>query len=458
MALFDALISDVASKFNLGNKAGPLLAEALRFMTDSNTGGLAGFIDRFRKAGLGDLVTSWIGGGGAGRALTSPQLESAVGADWLGRVASRLGLGNSVVTSALAYAVPKLIGLLTPDGKIPTGIPAAVTSFLTSPQATVPVAPAAAVPPARAVEEPARGGLSKWLWLIPLALLALLGWWLTRPAPQPVATTPPPVATQPVAAVNPTLAISNSGGKIQYSGTVRDEPTRASILDALKGVFGEGNINGAINLNPNAAAAGWLANLKAAFENFKIPGLDVLFDGNKINVGGWLSDADRAALLDKLKGIFGTGYTFGFLGDKATDVFKAASDRTLAALNALKPGFTRSDLVAALNLSIINFDTNSANIAADSKPILDAAARALKMAPSGTVIEISGHTDSTGDAAANQTLSQASADSVKAYLVQAGVPQGALVAKGYGASRPVASNDTAEGRFQNRRIEFAVAK
>jgi outer membrane protein OmpA-like peptidoglycan-associated protein len=72
------------------------------------------------------------------------------------------------------------------------------------------------------------------------------------------------------------------------------------------------------------------------------------------------------------------------------------------------------------------------------------------------VIEIAGHTDNTGDAAANMTLSQQRADAVRNALIQDGVAPALLTAKGYGDTRPIASNDTPDGRLQNRRTEFSV--
>jgi len=69
---------------------------------------------------------------------------------------------------------------------------------------------------------------------------------------------------------------------------------------------------------------------------------------------------------------------------------------------------------------------------------------------------INGHTDNTGDSAANMALSQQRADTVRNYLIQQGVPSSMLVAKGYGDTRPITSNDTDEGKFRNRRIEFSL--
>ena len=66
------------------------------------------------------------------------------------------------------------------------------------------------------------------------------------------------------------------------------------------------------------------------------------------------------------------------------------------------------------------------------------------------------HTDNTGDAGRQLALSQQRADGVRMYLIQRGVPAAMLVAKGYGDARPIASNDTEEGRFRNHRIEFTA--
>lgn len=135
---------------------------------------------------------------------------------------------------------------------------------------------------------------------------------------------------------------------------------------------------------------------------------------------------------------------------------RLATQRASAALSALRPGFTAQELVSALNLEVINFPTGSAEIPNDSYDFLNKAAVAFKAAPAGTIVDVGGHTDNTGDAAANRTLSQQRADAVRAYLVQQGVSPGMLTATGYGDTKPVAGNDTDAGRFRNRRIEFTV--
>ena len=128
------------------------------------------------------------------------------------------------------------------------------------------------------------------------------------------------------------------------------------------------------------------------------------------------------------------------------------------ALGKLGDPMNLNDLLKALNLSIINFAKNSADISDDQKDFLKIAARYLKKVPANVVIEIGGHTDNVGEDAANQTLSEKRANSVKDALVKEEVNESSLAAKGYGEKKPVADNDTETGRFYNRRIEYSIAK
>lgn len=106
----------------------------------------------------------------------------------------------------------------------------------------------------------------------------------------------------------------------------------------------------------------------------------------------------------------------------------------------------------------ILFETGKATVDARSTDLLDAVGDILKASPNITKLTIEGHTDATGDAAFNKSLSQDRADAVKAYLAARGIDAGRLEAVGYGAEKPVASNDTDEGRAKNRRVEFRVTR
>ena len=374
MALFDALIDDIASRFGLGANAAPLVREILGLVVNRPQG-LSGFIDRLKSAGLGSEVASWLGNGDAA-ALPTQLVESLLGSTLLSGLAGKLGLSSSIVAPALAYIVPKLIGLLTPGGVVPAALPAAVASFLSAaPEATEtvaateapiateepappaptekpaePPAPAAReqVPPPRhdaPQEEEQKTKVAAWLWpaLLAIAILAIGAWLL------------------------------NPGGSRKEVAT--SAPAPATIVPAPTPP--------ARSANPNAQVA--------------------------------------------------------------------------AALSSLKPGFSANDLLAVLNLSVINFPTAGFELPASEVSLLQQAAALIKQLPPGSVVEIAGYTDNTGDPAFNVTLSQNRADAIRNALVGAGVDGSALVAKGYGEANPVASNDTEEGRASNRRIEYHVA-
>jgi outer membrane protein OmpA-like peptidoglycan-associated protein len=112
-----------------------------------------------------------------------------------------------------------------------------------------------------------------------------------------------------------------------------------------------------------------------------------------------------------------------------------------------------SDTTTAVVLRGVTFAKNRAVLTGESFAVLDEVAAALLRAPA-LRIEIGGHTDSAGSAVANRRLSLARAEVVRFYLARRGVLPDRLVAKGYGAERPVAPNSTAQGRARNRRTEL----
>lgn len=103
----------------------------------------------------------------------------------------------------------------------------------------------------------------------------------------------------------------------------------------------------------------------------------------------------------------------------------------------------------------IRFESGKADIVADSAGLLDRLIETALRCPTAN-IEISGHTDTDGDEAANQALSEKRAQAVADYLVKAGLPADRFSAVGYGATQPIAGNDTDQGKAQNRRIDFVV--
>ena len=105
----------------------------------------------------------------------------------------------------------------------------------------------------------------------------------------------------------------------------------------------------------------------------------------------------------------------------------------------------------------ISFATNKSDIQPRLRPILDQFAQGMNQQP-GLEIFIVGHADSTGSDAVNDPLSLARANSVRDYLVQRGVPYNTIRTEGRGSRQPIASNATAAGRAQNRRVEIFLAE
>lgn len=102
-----------------------------------------------------------------------------------------------------------------------------------------------------------------------------------------------------------------------------------------------------------------------------------------------------------------------------------------------------------------NFETGKANLEESSYAVLDELVAYL-VRKDDERIEVGGHTDNVGTAAKNLILSQDRANTVRAYLLTKGIDPSRVTAKGYGMTKPVAPNTTAEGRAQNRRTEVTV--
>jgi len=121
----------------------------------------------------------------------------------------------------------------------------------------------------------------------------------------------------------------------------------------------------------------------------------------------------------------------------------------------IKMNSLASSVSKTMALQNIFFETGSYSILSSSEPELNSLARTLQT-NAGMKIEIRGHTDNVGDAMSNQLLSENRAKAVFTYLTGKGIPANRITYKGFGEKQPVASNDTEEGRKQNRRTEFVI--
>ena len=101
----------------------------------------------------------------------------------------------------------------------------------------------------------------------------------------------------------------------------------------------------------------------------------------------------------------------------------------------------------------INFDSGKATIKPDSKSVIDEVVKALQSKPD-LKVKVEGHTDNVGNEAANQQLSDDRAKAVMEAVAAAGIDPARMTSEGFGMSKPIADNNTEEGRAQNRRVEL----
>ena len=142
-----------------------------------------------------------------------------------------------------------------------------------------------------------------------------------------------------------------------------------------------------------------------------------------------------------------------FKKGEETRAQKCAED----ALGRLKEPFTADDLAKILSMYIINFASGKFDIPEKNMQFLEKASGYMKKLPATSVIEVGGHTDNRGTDENNQKLSNNRAKAVREALVtKFGVTASMLTEKGYGEAKPKATNDTDDGQFQNRRIEYTV--
>lgn len=166
--------------------------------------------------------------------------------------------------------------------------------------------------------------------------------------------------------------------------------------------------------------------------------------GNNLGKGG------KGAMGAVLGGVIG-GVAGGVIGNKM-DKQAREIDNALPGADVVRVG---EGIKLVLNENAVRFDTNKSTLTATAKTNLDKLIPVFKEY-ADTNIMIYGYTDSTGSAEYNLKLSQERATSVKNYLVSKGLASTRFSTSGMGIADPIATNDTPEGRSQNRRVEFAI--
>ncbi len=253
------------------------------------------------------------------------------------------------------------------------------------------------------------------------------------------------INNQLVVLVAGALGFQTHYGDVTISGVVPTAEAQTAIIDIAVALWGADNVADAIEVDPGRTIGGWsddgFALFLAALHHSRRD-LDIELTGGQAIVGGTV-----------LSGL-AKGRVLG--GAAATLLEFEIVDR----LSVREPTDPREVLQATLDALLdgktVEFATDSADLTAQGRKVRAGVIGILKRHPGR--VEISGHTDSTGDAAHNLDLSGRRAKAVEQYLYARGIDPGRLVSIGYGPTRPIASNASAEGQQTNRRTEFHALK
>ncbi len=403
--MFDALIREAATRFGLGDKAPMLVQMLLAYMTNKDTGGLAGFIDKFKGAGLGAMASSWLGGNSSAQSVTPSQIEQVLGGSGglLGMLTSKLGITGPTATSALSFLLPAVMGKLTPGGSIPTSIPHDVLGFIGSAKnmlaggvASAAGAASAGAHAAGDVAKSAGGGLMKWLpWIVAAAAALFLLNYCSKPAVD---------ATKKAVEITKDAAVATGTAATAAAG---------SVVDSTKTAVGAA-------ADATIAVAGTAATAATAAAGAAV-------DSTKAAVG---------AATDATKTVAGV----------AADAAKAVADAIPTGSGAL------SKLINGVPSLNIYFDSGKTDLPADMAAKSADVVKYLKDNAAAKAM-LAGFHDPQGNKAANEELAKNRAKAVAASLAAAGIPADRI-----SMQKPVESTGTGGSNAEARRVEITIQK
>ena len=241
-------------------------------------------------------------------------------------------------------------------------------------------------------------------------------------------------------------------GKITLSGFAGSEDERAAILSKADLLFAGSDVDSSIDIAAGAPNSNWKAMVEQNIDSLALLdfGRFVMEDNSSFITG----DAASVDVRSRINAI----------GESLSGDYDFAANITVPDVAAENVGEVKSKSICQSLFDDLNegqtieFATSKAEIrGAASFDLLNSIASAAKQCASFR-IQVDGHTDNVGKAEYNQWLSEARANTVVAYLNQNEIAVSRMSATGYGSAKPRATNDTAEGRALNRRIEFTVTQ
>ena len=235
-----------------------------------------------------------------------------------------------------------------------------------------------------------------------------------------------------------TISLAASAEPIVIEGAVPNEATKNAILSKMYAVYGADQVVDKIQVRAVSAPNGWSESVTNVIhpDLKKIKQGKLSVRGTKVELSGKLSNQpDIQPITANFESLVKAPYGLN----------------TQLSVNQAEQKIIDN----ALKNRIIEFESGSSILTQSGRQILDEMALALHKV-GGKKVKVIGHTDSSGDAAKNLTLSQERATAVKTYLIGKNILADNLSIEGMGSNKPVADNSTLEGRKKNRRIEFEV--
>jgi peptidoglycan-binding protein ArfA len=315
-----------------------------------------------------------------------------------------------------------------------------------------------------------------WLWAflaIPL-LLALIGWgWLngttnsgqlTMPAINPSASLAMPTAPSVSTSVAgpdvgfPAMSIVRNGNDLTLTGELPDADSKKGLLESIKLVAPGAHIVDQFTISPGVKAPD-MAGLGGLFGAIgSVPDFNLKLDGDTLTLTGTApSEAVKADVESAAKSAWPNVKIVNNI--EVTAASPSASAPPAPPAPGPGAGGACANLqadVSGLLRTPINYDTNGFALAANSEGLVRQIADRLKACPDARVAVV-GFTDNTGNDAINVPLSGSRAKSVADALVSDGLAPDHVSSRGAGSANPVATNDTVQGRSQNRRVEITVS-